>query len=154
MAHKSMYFFPELEKRSRMKLIVRKHLYAWVIGSWRVASIGSRVCVHRCKTVVRRVYGNSKCFEVKVVMDKGSAFSTLLHLNVMEAVSGELGVDLPWELLYADDLVVIWIKPSGERQKLMQKAASWSCGVCYRSVGSNSIQCTSCQKWYTRSVVV
>jgi len=34
---------------------------------------------------------------------------------------------------------------SGERQKLMQKAVGWLCGVC--GVGSNSIQYTSCQKW-------
>jgi len=40
---------------------------------------------------------------------------------------------------------VMW---SGERQKSVQKAArSWPCGVCGRGVGSNSIQCTSCQKW-------
>jgi len=36
---------------------------------------------------------------------------------------------------------------SGERQKLMQKAAKWSCGVCGRGVGSNSIQ------WVTLSLV-
>ena len=35
---------------------------------------------------------------------------------------------------------------SGERQKPMQKAARWPCGVCGRGVGSNSLQCTSCQK--------
>ena len=29
----------------------------------------------------------------------------------------------------------------------MQKVARWPCGVCGRVVGSNSIQCTSCQKW-------
>jgi len=29
----------------------------------------------------------------------------------------------------------------------MQKAARWPCGVCGKGVGSNSIQCTSCQKW-------
>jgi len=34
---------------------------------------------------------------------------------------------------------------SGERQKLMQNAATWPCGVCSRGVGSNSIQSTS--KW-------
>jgi len=73
-------------------------------------------------------------------------------------------------LLYADDLVVIaktddglikWFNEwkdneenrgmrvnmnktkvmiSGERQKLMQKAVRWPCGVCGRHVGSNSIQ--------------
>jgi len=36
---------------------------------------------------------------------------------------------------------------SGERQKPLQKAARWPCGVCGRGVRSNSIQCTSCQKW-------
>jgi len=36
---------------------------------------------------------------------------------------------------------------SGERQKLVQKAARWPCGVCSRGVGSNLIQCTNCQKW-------
>jgi len=36
---------------------------------------------------------------------------------------------------------------SGERQKPLQKAARWPCGVCGRGVGSNSIQCTSCHKW-------
>ena len=36
---------------------------------------------------------------------------------------------------------------SGERQKLLHKAARWPCGVCGRGVGSNSIQCTSCHKW-------
>ena len=36
---------------------------------------------------------------------------------------------------------------SGERQKPVQKAARWPCGVCGRGVGTNSIQCTSCHKW-------
>ena len=36
---------------------------------------------------------------------------------------------------------------SGEHQKPMQKAARWPCLVCGRGVDSNSIQCTSCQKW-------
>jgi len=33
---------------------------------------------------------------------------------------------------------------SGERQKVMQKAVRWPCGVCGRGIGNNSIQCTSC----------
>jgi len=36
---------------------------------------------------------------------------------------------------------------SGERQMVWQKAARWPCGVCSKGVGSNSLQCTSCQKW-------
>jgi len=77
-------------------------------------------------------------------------------------------VALPWELLNADDLVAIaeteedlikrlneWknnvlnmrvnmnetkVMISGERQKPVQKAARWPCGVCGRGVSSNSIQ--------------
>jgi len=93
----------------------------------------------------------------------------------MEAISREISVALPWELLYADDLAVIaetkeelikrfneWKDNteskgmrvnmnktkviSGERQKVMQKAVRWPCGVCSKGVGSNSLQCTSCQK--------
>jgi len=42
------------------------------------------------KTVVRTVYGNSSGFEVKVGMQQGSAFSPLLFVIVMEAISREL----------------------------------------------------------------
>ena len=35
---------------------------------------------------------------------------------------------------------------SGERQMVRQKAARWPCGVCSKGVGSNSLQCTRCQK--------
>ena len=91
----------------------------------------------------------------------------------MEAISREFRVALPWELLYADDLVVIaeaeedlikrlneWknnvenrgmrvnmnkpkVMISGERQKPLHKAAKWPCGVCGGGVGSNSVQCIS-----------
>jgi len=37
---------------------------------------------------------------------------------------------------------------SGERQKVRQKAVRWPCGVCSKGVGSNSLQCTSCQKCF------
>ena len=38
---------------------------------------------------------------------QGSALSPLLFVTVMEAISREFRVALPWELLYADDLAVI-----------------------------------------------
>ena len=40
-------------------------------------------------------------------MHHGSALSPLLSVIVMEAISREFRVALPWELLYADHLVVI-----------------------------------------------
>jgi len=132
------------------------------------------------KTVVITVYGNVNSFEVKVGMHQSSALSPLLFVIVMEALSREFKVALTWQLLYTDDLAVIaqteddlikrlneWkdfvenrgmrvnmnktkVMISGERQKVMQKAVRWSCGVWCRGVGNNSIQCTSCQKWVHR----
>jgi len=40
-------------------------------------------------------------------MHQSSALSLLLFVIVMEALSREFRVASPWELLYADDLVVI-----------------------------------------------
>jgi len=60
-----------------------------------MVSIGN----HGRKTVVRTVYGNS--------MHQGLELSPLLFVLVMKALSREFRVALPWELLYADDLVVI-----------------------------------------------
>ena len=54
----------------------------------------------------------SKVNEVKVGMHQGSALSPLLFVIVMEAISSEFRVALPWELLYADDLAVIEVKYS------------------------------------------
>ena len=63
--------------------------------------------IYWSKKVVRTVYGNSIVFEVKVSMHQGSALSPLLFVMVMEALSKEYRVALPWELLYANNLVVI-----------------------------------------------
>ena len=117
-------------------------------------------------------------------MHQGSALSPPLFVIVMEAISREFKVALPWELLYADDLAVIaeteeelierlreWkenveskgmrvnmnktkVLISGERQMVRQKDIRWTCGVCSKGVGSNSIQCSSCQKWVHKNVVV
>ena len=41
-------------------------------------------------------------------------------------------------------------KASEEHQKVRQKAVRWLCevcGACSKGVGSNSLQCNSCQKW-------
>jgi len=59
------------------------------------------------KTVVRTVYGIINGFEVKVGLHQGSALIPLLFVIVMDTLSGELRVALPWELLYADDLIMI-----------------------------------------------
>ena len=73
------------------------------------------------KTVIRTVYGNSCGFEVKVGMHQGSALSPLLFVIVVEAISREFRVALPWELLYADDLAVI----AETKEELFKRLNEW-----------------------------
>jgi len=140
------------------------------VEEWLVSAVMSMYT--GAKTVVRTVYSNSNCFEVKVGMQQGSALSPLLFVTVMEALSREFRVTLPWDL-YTDDLVVIAETEEGlikrlneckdnmknrgmrvnmnktkvmisvEWQKVKQKAIRWPCGICGGGIGNNSIQCTS-----------
>ena len=58
----------------------------------------SRVCVGE---------GFSKEFEVMVKVHQRSVLSPLLFIIVLEALSREFQAGVPWEDLYADDLVFI-----------------------------------------------
>jgi len=58
-------------------------------------------------------------------MYQGSAFSLLLFVIVMEAISIEFGVALPSELLYADDLVVI----AETEEDLIKRLNKWKNNV-------------------------
>ena len=66
------------------------------VEEWLVSAVMSMYT--DAKTVVRTVYGNSNGFEVKVGMHQGSALSPLLFVMVIEALSREFRVALPWEL--------------------------------------------------------
>jgi len=46
-------------------------------------------------------------FPVKMGVHQGSLLSPLLFIIVTEAMTQEFKVGLPWELLYADDLVLL-----------------------------------------------
>ena len=65
-------------------------------------------------------------------MHQGSALSPLLFVIVMEATSREFRVALPWELLYADDLVVI-----AETEDLMKRLNKWKNNVENRCMREN-----------------
>ena len=64
-------------------------------------------------------------FEVKVGMHQGSGLSPLLFVIVMEAVSGEFGVALPWGLLCAGDLAVM----AGTEGELIERLNEWKGSV-------------------------
>ena len=57
--------------------------------------------------VVKLKNGVSKEFPLTVGFRQGSVLSPLLFNNVLETLSKEFKVGLPWELLYADDLVLL-----------------------------------------------
>ena len=61
--------------------------------------------MHRSR--VRVGEGYSEEFEVKVGVHQGSVLSPLLFIIVLEALSNEFRCGVPWEDLYADDLVII-----------------------------------------------
>jgi len=65
-------------------------------------------------------------------MHQGSALSPLLFVIVMEAISREFRVALPWELLYADDLVVI-----AETEDLINRLNDWNNNVENRGMRAN-----------------
>ena len=93
----------------------------------------SAVMYTGAKIVVRTVYGYSSGFEVKVGMHQGSALSPLLFVIVMEAISREFRVALPWELLYADDLVVI----AETEEDLIKRLSEWKNNVENRGMRVN-----------------
>ena len=59
------------------------------------------------RNLVRVGEGYSKEFEVKVGVHQGSVLSPLLFIIVLESVSREFRSGVPWEDLYASDLVII-----------------------------------------------
>ena len=121
--------------------------------------------------------GTLEEFVIEVGVHQGSALSPLLFITVMEELSKECRGEGPWELLYADDIVLTaetkndveqllcgWKSSiekrgmkvnlektkamvTGKKQQETMKSGKWPCGCCGKGVGVNSILCTSCHKW-------
>ena len=112
--------------------------------------------------------GYSKEFGVGVGVHQGSVLSPLLFIIVLEALSREFRTGSPWELLYADDLMIsagsmdellvkvkTWktemgkkglrlnmgktkIMESGINLDVLKKSGKFPCGVCLTGVGSTN----------------
>ena len=175
---KDLFFaFVDLEKAfDRVpREVVRWALRQLGVEEWLVQTV--MTMYERSRTVVRTNQGYSTEFEVKVGVHQGSVLSPLLFVAVMEVVTRGVKEGLPWELLYADDLVLVaqskeelrekvlrWkecmelkgLKVNIEKTKVMRsgksggeivKTGRWPCAVCGKGVGANSIQCSDCCGW-------
>ena len=177
-ANKTLYMaFVDLEKAFDR---VPRNVIWWAmrklgIEEWLVKVVQSMY--ENVSSRVRVGKGYSDAFEVKVGVHQGSVLSPLLFIIVMEALSREFHTDHPWELLYADDLVIIaksveelleklnkWkaaiekrglrvnmgktkVVVSGHNLNVLNKSGKFPCGVCLTGVGANSIYCSGCSLW-------
>ena len=145
------------------------------IDEWLVRLVQSMYTDVRSR--VRVGNGYSEEFGVGVGVHQGSVLSPLLFIIVLEALSREFCTGCPWELLYADDLMIsaesmeellvklkTWktemekkglrvnmgktkIMVSGLNLDLLKKSGKDPCGVCQKGVGSNAIFCGGCLCW-------
>ena len=134
-----------------------------------------RLCTNNTRSRVNNTYSDE--FGVKVGVHQGSVLSPLLFVIVLEALSCEFRTGTPWELLYADDLVISaeteeglkmklnkWktemeakglrvnmgktkIMVSGVNLQTLKDSGEYPCSVCRKGVGSNSIYCAGCSHW-------
>ena len=88
-----------------------------------------RVCVCVCV--------NGQCsdkFNIKVGVHQGAVLSPVLFIIVMEALSREFRVGCPWELLYADNLVLM----AETLEDLKKKLTIWKDNIKAKGSGSMS----------------
>ena len=107
-ANKRLYMaFLDLEKA--FDRVPRKVIW-WVLRKLRVEEWIVRLVqgmYANARSPVRVGEGYSEEFEVKVGIHLGSVLRPLLFIIVLEALSREFRSGVPWEDLYADDLVII-----------------------------------------------
>ena len=171
-ANKRLYMaFVDLEKA--FDQVPRKVIW------WALRKFGVEEWIVR---LVQGMYANAQShirvgeeFEVKVGVHQGSVLSLLLFIIVLEALSREFRSGVPWEDLYAVDLVIIaesleecvrrlltWkeaekglglnagktkIMICGTGLDLLQSSGEFPCAACRTGVGSNSIFCNGCKHW-------
>ena len=180
--NKTLYFsFIDLEKA--FDRVPREVLW-WSmrkagIEEWLIRTVQSMYRSTKSKVRVGHTY--SEAFEVQVGVHQGSVLSPLLFIIVLEALSREFRTGLPWEMLYADDLVIMadsieelitrtkdWktnleskglrvnmkktkVLCSGKNMNVLADSGKSPCGVCRKGVGRNSIFCQGCSHWIHKS---
>jgi hypothetical protein len=78
-----------------------------------------RTLYQNSKSIVKTAVGNTKAFQVDVGVHQGSALSPLLFIIVMEEITKDIKQGLPFEVLFADDLVLMDENEGNIRDKLL-----------------------------------
>ena len=89
------------------------------IDEWIVQLVQAMYCELRSKVHIDNCFSDS--FNVNVGVHQGSVLSPLLFIIVLEALSHEFRTGSQWELLYADDLVIM----AETIEELSQKLDAW-----------------------------
>ena len=125
-AKKPLYLaFVDLEKA--FDRVPRRVLW-WAMRSLGVEEWAVRVVQAMYSNARSRVRVNgqySEEFDVSVGVHQGSVLSPLLFIIVLEALSREFRTGVPWELLYADDLVII----ADSLEECIARLRMWKSGM-------------------------
>ena len=105
----------------------KRNVPEWLIMLVEAAYTNSR-------TVVRTAQGQTDPFDIKVGLHQGSALSPFLFIVVMDTISKEFRGRLPWELLFADDLVII----AESKEELQEKWLRWQRGMASQGLKVNT----------------
>ena len=121
-ANKPLYMaFVDLEKAFDC---VQQDVIWWAMRKLGIDEWLVRLVQSMYKDVRSRVKigdGYSEEFGVGVGVHQGSVLSLLLFIIVLEALSREFCTGCPWELLYADDLMI----SAGSKEELLVKVKTW-----------------------------
>ena len=124
--NQNLYFaFVDLEKA--FDRVPRKVLW-WAMRRLGVPESIVRVVqamYNNARSKVRVGSGYSEEFEVGVGVHQGSVLSPLLFIIVLEALSKDFRVGVPWELLFADDLVIV----DTSLESLVERVMKWKNGL-------------------------
>ena len=69
-------------------------------------------------TRVKSKRGIGEQFEVGIGLHQGSALSPFLFIMLVDTISQDVGTELPWEQLYADDFAIIDITSTNTQNRL------------------------------------
>ena len=73
------------------------------------------------KTRIRTAHGKTEEFAIQVGVHQGSALSPFLFIVVMDTLVNEIKSEIPWELIFADDIALM----AETAEELQEKVWKW-----------------------------